>query len=84
MPGEILPVPLFLPRSEVPNTLQGMSDKGWTDQDFFNWMTQFFVKYIPPTRPVMLLVDGRSLHYGPGTIRAAAEAGIVMFLSSFN
>ena len=65
---------------EVPNTLYGMSDKGWTDQElFFYWMTQLFVKYIPPTRPVMLLVDGHSWHYEPETIRAAAEAGIVMF-----
>ena len=56
-------------KGEVPNTLYGMSDKGWTDQElFFYWMTQLFVKYIPPTRPVMLLVDGHSLHYEPETI----------------
>ena len=70
-------------KGEVPKTLYGMSDKGWTDQElFFYWMTQLFVKYIPPTRPVMLLVDGHSSHYEPETIRAAAEAGIVMFCLS--
>ena len=32
-------------KGEVPNTLYGMSDKGWTDQElFFYWMTQLFVK----------------------------------------
>ena len=67
-------------KGEVPNTLYGMSDKGWTDQElFFYWMTQLFVKHIPPTRPIMLLVDGHSSHYEPETIQAAADAGIVMF-----
>ena len=57
-----------------------MSDKGWTDQElFFYWMTELFVKYIPHTRPVILLVDGHFSHYEPETIRAAAKAGIVMF-----
>ena len=64
----------------MPNTLYGMSEKGWTDQElFFFWMTQLFVKHIPPTRPVMLLVDGHASHYEPETIKVAAEAGIVIF-----
>ena len=46
---------------------------------FFYWMTQLFVKYIPPTWPVMLLIDGHSSHYEPETIKVAAEAGVVMF-----
>ena len=67
-------------KGEVPNTPHGTSDKGWTDQElFFYWMTQLFVKHIPPTQPVMLLVDGRSLHYEPEIICAAPEAGIVKF-----
>ena len=52
---------------------------GQTKNSFFYWMTQLFVKHIPPTRPVMLLIDGHSSHNEPETIRAAAEAGIVMF-----
>ncbi len=67
-------------KGEVPNTLYGMSEKGWTDQElFFFWMTQLFIKHIPPTCPVMLLVDGHSSHYEPETIKVAAEAGIVLF-----
>ena len=43
---------------------------------------QLFVKHIPPIRPVMLLIDGHSSYYESETIRAAAEAGIVMFCLS--
>ena len=65
---------------EVPDTLYGMSEKGWTDQEmFFFWMTELFVKHIPPARPVLLLVDGHSSHYEPDTIRAAAEQGVIVF-----
>ena len=67
-------------KDEVPDTLYGMSEKGWTDQEmFFFWMTELFVKHIPPARPVLLLVDGHSSHYEPDTIRAAAEQGVIVF-----
>lgn len=56
-----------------------MSEKGWMDQELISfWMTQLLVKHIPPTHPVMLLVDGHSSHYEPATIKLAAEAGIMM------
>ena len=45
-------------------------------------MTQLFVKHIPPTQQVMLLVDGHSLHYEPETTQAAVEAGVAMFCLS--
>jgi hypothetical protein len=67
-------------KGEVPNTLYGMSERGWTDQElFFYWMTELFLEQIPPARPVMLLVDGHSSHYEPDTIKAAAEHGVVIF-----
>lgn len=53
-------------RAEVPDTLYGMSEKGWTDQElFYYWLTELFVKQIPPARPVILLLDGHSSHYNP-------------------
>ncbi len=65
---------------EVPGTLYGMSERGWTDQElFFHWMSELFIPNIPPTRPVLLLVDGHSSHYEPDTIRMPAEEGIVIF-----
>ena len=36
----------------IPDTLYGMSEKGWTDQElFYYWLTEQFIKHIPPTRP---------------------------------
>lgn len=65
---------------EVPDTLYGMSDKGWTDMELFSyWMSKLFIPSIPPARPVMLLLDGHSSHYEPDTIRLALTEGIVVF-----
>ena len=66
-------------KGEVPDTLYGMSDKGWTDMELFNyWMKDLFLKHIPPGRPVMLLLDGHSSHYEPDTVRLAATEGVVI------
>ena len=56
-------------KGEVPDTLYDMSEKGWTDQElFYYWLIEQFVKHIPPTRPVILLVDGHSSHYEPESV----------------
>ena len=66
-------------KGEVPNTLYGMSDKGWTDMELFiHWMKDLFLPNIPPTRPVLLLLDGHSSHYEPDTISLAAEEGVII------
>lgn len=66
-------------KGEVPDTLYGMSDKGWTDMELFrNWMTSLFIPNIPSARPVLLLIDGHSSHYEPETIRLAAKEGIII------
>ena len=66
-------------KGEVPCTLYGMSDKGWTDMELFGyWMKDLFLPSIPPARPVLLLLDGHSSHYEPDTIRYAAAQGVVI------
>lgn len=43
---------------EVPNTLYGMSENGWIDQELFlYWLKDLFLKHIPPECPVMLVMD---------------------------
>ena len=65
---------------EVPDTLYGMSDSGWINQELFLfWLKKLFIKHIPPQRPVMLLCDGHSSHYTPEAISAAAEEGVIVF-----
>lgn len=66
-------------KGEVPCTLYGMSEKGWTDMELFSyWMKDLFLPNIPPARPVILLLDGHSSHYEPDTIRFAAKEGVVV------
>ena len=66
-------------KGEVPCTLYGMSDKGWTDMELFSyWLKDLFIPSIPPARPVLLLLDGHSSHYDPETIRYAASHGVVI------
>ena len=65
---------------EVPDTLYGMSENGWIDQElFFYWFGNIFLKRIPSQRPVILLCDGHSSHYTPEVITRAATHGVVLF-----
>lgn len=65
---------------EVPGTVYGLSSKGWIDQELFNlWFTNHFMRYIPSSRPLLLIMDGHSSHYCPQTIRFAAKKGIILF-----
>ena len=65
---------------EIPGTIYGLSDKGWIDRELFNiWFNNHFLRYAPPVRPLMLLMDGHSSHYCPETIRMAAKEKIILF-----
>ena len=68
-------------RGEVPGTLYGLSWNEWINSDlFYHWFTNHFLQYAPPTRPLLLLLDGHSSHYSPSTIKLAAENQIVVFV----
>ncbi len=67
-------------KGELPGTIYGLSSKGWIDQELFHvWFESHFMRYAPPIRPLLLLMDGHSSHYCPETIRCAAQAQIVLF-----
>lgn len=66
-------------KGEVPDTLYGLSDNGWTDMELFShWLKDLFLPNIPPARPVILLLDDHSSHYEPDTIRLAAKEGVII------
>lgn len=66
-----------LTRGEVPGTLYGMSENGWIDHElFFHWLNNHFVKHIPPTRLVLLILDGHSTHFTPEAIQESKKQGI--------
>ena len=67
-------------KGEVGGTLYGLSQKGWIDQELFRlWFKYHFLRYIPPERPVILLMDGHSTHYCPETMVLAAKERVVVF-----
>ena len=50
------------------------------DQELFDmWFHLHFLQYVPPARPLLLLMDGHSSHYSPATIRAAAQERVILF-----
>ena len=64
----------------MPNTLYGMSENGWIDQELYNnWLIKLFIPNIPSYRPVILLLDGHKSHYTPEIISLAANQGIIVF-----
>ena len=65
---------------EVPGTVYGLSKSGWIDSELFElWFRNHFLAHTPPTRPLLLLLDGHSSHYQPGFVRAAAKEKIIVF-----
>ena len=65
---------------EVPGTMYGLSNKGWIDTELFeSWFTNHFLAYAPPSRPLLLLMDGHSSHFSPLFVNSAAEEQIIGF-----
>ena len=66
---------------EVRGTLHAFSDNGWIDTELFEvWFNNLFLRYAPPVRPLLLLMDGHSTHYRPETIHLAAREKVILFL----
>lgn len=65
---------------EVPGTMYGLSSNGWIDSELFElWFKHHFLAYAPPTRPLLLLLDGHSSHFQPTFIRSAAREQVIVF-----
>lgn len=63
-----------LTKGEVPGTLNNLSENGWIDHKlFYHWQKNHFVKHIPPTRPVLLLLDSHSTHFTSEAIQASKK-----------
>lgn len=60
--------------------MYGLLSNGWIDIELFNqWLTHHLLAYAPPTRPVLLLLDGHTTHYQPEVIRKAVEEQVIVF-----
>ena len=62
----------------VPGTSFHCSDNGWVNSDLFSKWFEFFVKTIPPSRPVLLLLDGHASHVSIEVIELARSNDVHM------
>ena len=69
-----------LAEGEVPGTTYDLSLNGWMDSELFEtWFVQHFLTYAPPSRPLLLLMDGHMSHFSPTFVNRAAEEEVVVF-----
>ena len=74
-------LPPYFSVGEVPKTRYALSPKGWMDQiTFYKWFKEFFLRFSPSVRPLLLLLDGHSSHFCPETIRLAASERVILFI----
>ena len=66
-------------KDEVAGSRYAVSDNGWIDQELFHyWMIDHFLMHAVASRPLLLLLDGRSSHFRPDTIQFAKDNDIVV------
>lgn len=60
--------------------MYGLSSNGWMDGELFHqWFTYQFLAHAPPSRPLLLLMNGYSSHFVPDAIRMVAEESVILF-----
>lgn len=70
----------LLAEGEIPGTIYGLSSKGWMDGVLFEqWFARHFLRYVPSSRPILLLLDGHSSHFSPRAVQLAAEEQVIIF-----
>lgn len=66
-------------KDAIPGSLIKLSPKGWINSELFLEWFQHFVSSIPPSRPVVLLMDSHASHISEGVISLAKENEIFLF-----
>ena len=62
------------------NFYLGFTKNGWMEtSQFYAWLTNHFVKNIPPVRLVVLLLDGHSSHIDYYVVQFCADNNILLF-----
>ena len=69
-------VPESMQSGAVPGTVFMTSDNGWITQDIYLEWFKFFIKSIPPARPVLLIEDGHGSHITLDVIEMARKNDI--------
>ena len=62
----------------VAGTIFHCSDTGWVNSELFLEWLRFFVQSIPPTRPILLILDGHASHVSTEAIEFARSNEVHM------
>ena len=86
--GQILPPTIIFDAKNVnhfwtidglPDASYGCSDKGWMTTELFEpWLVNHFLKHAVSAQPLLLLLDGHSIHHQPEVIRLARDRQVLM------
>ena len=66
----------------VPGTAFHCSDSGWVNSELFCKWLDFFIKLIPPSRHVLILLDGLAYHISIEAIEVAMSNEVHMLCIS--
>ncbi|XP_049809481.1 uncharacterized protein LOC126252623 [Schistocerca nitens] len=65
-------------KENVPPLSQvAVSENGWINLEIFLEYLKHFIYHIPPTRPVLLMMDSHSSHVSPEALKFRQENGII-------
>ena len=67
-----------LVQDEIPGTINSLSSKCWIDWDLFDQWFDHFLCYATSARPLILMLDGYSLHHCLSTIHRASENEVIL------
>ena len=86
--GHVLPPMMVFPHKQTPpakfregavaQTLFANSANGWINSDLFLQWFEFFLANIPPTRPMLLIMDGHGSHISIELIELARSKDIYL------
>ena len=62
-----------------PGTVMGFTSTGYMREDLFQMYLDHFIQSIPPTRPVLLMLDGHSSHISYTIVDFCRNNGILLY-----
>ena len=82
-PAVLFPVVNFTPEYSIgfpDNFYLGFTKNGWIEtSQFYAWLTNHFVNYIPTLCLIVMLLDGHSSHIDFYAVEFCAANGILLF-----
>ena len=77
--GKQVPVTYNPLEGGVKGSVFSMTNSGYMDTEtFYMWLANHFISNLPPTRPVILLIDGHDSHLDLNTLQLPEKNQVYM------